>query len=435
MTWLVRYRTGRYLRSSLFLAPTASILLALAFAPLVRWIDDETRWTLLGFSPAGASAVVSALSSSLLALIVFAFSILLLAIQIAGGQLSPRVIARIFRTRLLKVTLSAFVFSYTYSLAALARIGDRVPQLPVALAIAASLSSLAIFIYLVQRIGEEFRPGTVMTLVAAETRRVIDAMYPDPFTPEGGEHAKLSLDASKADRVIVRSKSSAVVLAFDAEGLRDLATRAGCVIELVPQVGDFVPVGEPLFRIHGVHGLSGPGASAVSDRALRDSVAFGIERTMEQDPAFGFRIVVDIASKALSPAINDPTTGVLAVDQLHHLLQLVGSRQLDTGVVRDTSGEVRLVYRTPDWEDFVTLAATEIRVYGATNPQVTRRLRAMYDHLLSVVPAKRAEALRREVALLQSTIEKAWSSPADRAIAGAADRQGFGGRSTDANFR
>ncbi len=220
----------------------------------------------------------------------------------------------------------------------------------------------------------------------------------------------------------MQRKGSGVVLAFDAEGLRDLAARAGCVVELVPQVGDFLAVGDPLFRLYG------PGAAAVDESALRDSVALGIERTMEQDPAFGFRIIVDIASKALSPAINDPTTGVLAVDQLHHLLSMVSRRQLDTGVVRDASGEVRFVHRTPDWEDFVTLAGTELRIYGATNPQVTRRLRAMYDQLLRVVPPERAEALRRERDLLEETISGTWSSPRDREIAGAPDSQGFGGR-------
>ncbi len=426
MSWLTRHRLRRYLRSSLFLAPAGSIVLALAVAPVVRWIDDRTQWTLLGFGAGGASAVLSGLSSSLLALIVFAFSILLLAIQIAGGQLSPRIIARVFRMPLLKVILSGFVFSYAYSLAALSRIGERVPQLPVALAIAASLASLAVFIYLVQRIGEAFRPGTVMAKIAAETRDVLDAMYPRALAPGEGEHVALSLDPSRADRIVFQQKVSGVVLAFDAEGLRAVATRAGCVVELVPQVGDFLAVGEPLFRLYG------PGASSVAERKLRDSVALGVERTMEQDPAFGFRIIVDIASKALSPAINDPTTGVLAVDQLHHLLSMVSRRQLDTGVVRDASGEVRFVYRTPDWEDFVTLAATELRIYGATNPQVTRRLRAMYDQLLRVVPAERAEALEREVALLQSTLDGTWSNASDRAIAGASDLQGFGSRAKGA---
>lgn len=423
MNWLTRHRVRQYVRSALFIPPVASIALALIVAPIVRWIDDQTRWTLLGYQAGGASAVVSNLSSSLLALIVFAFSILLLAIQIAGGQLSPRVIARIFRIRLLKVTLSVFVFAYTYSLAALSRIGDRVPQLPVAISILASLVSLGLFIYLVQRIGEAFRPGIVMSKIAAETRDVIDAMYPHPFDPAGGEHAAISLDRSRPDRVVSLRKRWGVVLAFDTDGLLAMATRARCVIELVPQVGDFLPVEEATFRLYG------SGAATLDEQALRECVALGVERTMEQDPAFGFRIIVDIASKALSPAINDPTTGVLAVDQLHHLLHFLSKRQLDTGVVRDSSGEVRLVYRTPDWEDLVTLAATEPRIYGATNPQVTRRLRAMYDHLLRVVPAERAEVLRREVALLDSTLEGAWTNLTDRGIAGTHDRQGFGGSS------
>jgi uncharacterized membrane protein len=422
VTWLERHRLRRYLKSSLFIAPIASIVLALAVAPVVRWIDDVTRWPVFGFGAAGASAVISALASSLLSLIVFAFSILLLAIQIAGGQLSPRIIARVFQGRILKSTVAAFVFSYTYSLAALSRIGERVPQLPVAIAIFASLTSLALFIYLVQRVGEGFRPGMLMTRVAAETRRVIDAVYPRPFSPGGGEHAGLSLALGSADRIVEQRKTAGVVLAFDVDGLAALGARAGCVVELVPQVGDFVPVGEPLFRIYGA------GAAGVDERALRDCVALGVERTIEQDPAFGFRIIVDIASKALSPAINDPTTGVLAVDQLHHLLQLVAGRQLDTGVVRDASGAVRLLYRTPDWEDFVTLAATELRIYGATNPQVTRRLRAMYGQLLHAVPAERATALRHEVALLEATIEATWANPADRLMAGLGDLQGFGSR-------
>ena len=422
MTWLARYRVRKFVRESVFLLPGASMVAALVLAPLVRVFDERTRPTLFGFTATGASALVSGLSSSLFALIVFTFSILLLAIQIAGGQLSPRIIARVFSAPKLKVALTLFTFSYTYALAALSRIGDRVPQLPVAFAVAAGVASLGFFLYLVQRLGEAFRPGTVMTLVAAKARLVIDEMYPRPFASSEGEHASLALDRSRPDRVVVQRRHSGVVLAFHADGLCAFAARAGCVVELVPQVGDFLAVGDPLFRVYGA------ASSALREEDLHGCVALGIERTIEQDPAFGFRIIVDISSKALSPAINDPTTGVLAVDQLHQLLAFVAGRQLDTGVVRDSSGEVRLVYRTPDWEDFVTLAATEPRIYGAKNPQVTRRLRSMYDQLLRVVPAARANALRHEVALLESTLADGWPNASDRAIAGASDSQGFGGR-------
>ena len=104
--------------------------------------------------------------------------------------------------------------------------------------------------------------------------------------------------------------------AFDVVGRTELARRRDCLVELV-------------------------------------SVALGPERTIEQDPAFALRIIVDIGSKALSPAINDATTAVLAIDQLHHLVHKLGLRRLDTGIVRDREGRVRLRYRAPEWEDFV----------------------------------------------------------------------------------
>ena len=212
-----------------------------------------------------------------------------------------------------------------------------------------------------------------------------------------------------------------MLLAFDLEGLVALAREAECVVELVPQVGDFVAAGSPLFRIFG--GKGGPSASA-----LCQSVALGQERTMEQDPAFAFRIIVDIASKALSPAINDPTTAVLAIDQIHHLLRSVGGRHLDEGLAHDRSGALRLVYRTPDWEDFVYLAVTEIRQFGGTSIQVARRLRAMLENLTEVLPPERTALLRSELTLLQRSAERFFPEPEDQALADVSDLQGVGGK-------
>jgi len=160
---------------------------------------------------------------------------------------------------------------------------------------------------------------------------------------------------------------------------------------------------------------------------LRNSVAFGPERTLEQDPTFAFRIIVDIASKALSPAINDPTTAVLALDQIHHLLRLVGSRQLDTGQDRDAAGRLRLVYRTPDWEDFVSLAVTEIRQFGGASIQIARRLHAMLNNLIQTLPEDRAVLLRQELSLLHRSAQRFFLEPEDRALADIGDVQGMGG--------
>ena len=105
--------------------------------------------------------------------------------------------------------------------------------------------------------------------------------------------------------------------------------------------------------------------------------------------------MVDIASKGLSPAINDPTTAVLAIDQIHHLLRNVGSRHLDDERVRDAAGRVRLVYRTPAWEDFVQLAVTEIRHFGGESIQIARRLRAMLENLIQTLPESESRCCAR----------------------------------------
>jgi len=123
-------------------------------------------------------------------------------------------------------------------------------------------------------------------------------------------------------------------LTVDLATLIRAAETSNGVIVFAPQVGDFVAVDEPLFKLYG-------GALAVNDETLRSTLEFGSERTLEQDPTFAFRIVIDIALKALSPAINDPTTAVLAIDQLHRLLRLVGKRHLRTDEISDASGRLR----------------------------------------------------------------------------------------------
>jgi uncharacterized membrane protein len=188
----------------------------------------------------------------------------------------------------------------------------------------------------------------------------------------------------------------------------------------MPEVGDFIAAGDPLFRIY-------EGGGDLTDGALQDLVAIGHERTLEQDPMFAFRIIVDIANKALSPAVNDPTTAVLAIDQIHHLLRDIGNRYLAEGYERDAKGKLRLIYRTPNWEDFVLLGTTEIRQYGDESIQVQRRLRAMLENLIETLPARRAPVLQRELALLTTSSKRSFPDLDDQNLAEAADLQGIGG--------
>jgi uncharacterized membrane protein len=259
-------------------------------------------------------------------------------------------------------------------------------------------------------------------------RKVIESVYPRLF--DGSPPIPRVFDdvPDREPSLTIASPNAGVVLAFYAEGLASIARGAGCMIELVPQVGDFIAAGDPLFNVFN-------NADGLTPDSICQCVAVGQERTHEQDPALGIRIVVDIAAKALSPAINDPTTGVLAIDQIHHLLRQVGKRHLDEGVIRDESGKTRLVYRTPDWEDFVKLAVTEIRQFGGSCIQIVRRLRAMLENLIETLPEERTVILRRELVVLERTAERFFPDPEDRALAAAGDSQGMGGTSEWAHKR
>jgi len=190
------------------------------------------------------------------------------------------------------------------------------------------------------------------------------------------------------------------------------------MIRLIPQVGDFVAIGNPLFSIYG---------GCLTHDELRQSVAFGAERTIEQDPGFVFRIIVDIAIKALSPAINDPTTAVACIDQLHRLLRRIGERDLGDGKIRDGQGMIRVVFPTPDWEDFVHLTMSEIHHYGADSIQIVRRLRAMLADLLEHLPEQRAPEIRAHLEMLDRSVARNFIDPAERELAMFGDYKGVGG--------
>jgi len=280
---------------------------------------------------------------------------------------------------------------------------------------------LVVFLYLIDHVGKALRPSGALQSVGLLGRAVIENVYPQRLAESRETPAETSEVLRGPPTYTIVNPGAGVVLAFDVQGLVSLAGRIDCVIEMVPQVGDFVAAEDPLFRLFG-RGASPP------ERELCQSVALGQERTPEQDPAFAFRILVDIASKGLSPGINDPTTAVLAIDQIHHLLRLVGNRRLDDGRVRDAAGRLRLVYRTPDWEDFVHLAVTEIRHFGGASIQVARRMRAMLESLIASLAEERAALLRQELALLHRTAERSFPEPADRSLAEVSDFQGVGGK-------
>jgi uncharacterized membrane protein len=429
MDWNRWYSLKSYLRSSLWTVPLIAVAIYGVVKPLTemlgRWmirqgmLDPKTG--LLGLSMTGARSLVGDIVSADMAFLVFTFGSLLVAIQVAGGQYTPRIIATtLLRDNIIRGISGLFVFTLLFANRTLGWMGENeVHQLQVFIAALFGFSSVVAFLFLIDYAAKFLRPVSLVARVGEQGIAVIESVYPAPTT---GGSTLPELDEARGvpDRIVLQRGKSGIVLAVNLEGLVAKARRTNVAIEFVPQVGDFVAVDEPLFHLYG-------NAGAIDENRLRTLVAFGTERTMEQDPMFAFRILVDIALKALSAAINDPTTAVLAIDQLHRLLRMVGKRSLHVEEIVDSSGQVRVILRTPNWDDFVHISFREIRQCGAGSIQIARRLRAAIGNLMQSLPEHRHDALRVELALLDRAIASKHPFPEDLALARIPDSQGLGG--------
>jgi uncharacterized membrane protein len=373
------------------------------------------------YSEAGIIAAMDWVITATITFMTFAFGTLLVAIQVSSGVLTPRIVATaLLRNNIIRGSVGLFIYAMVLALAVKLRVGS-VPMFLVSFVAILGVVSAAVFLFLIDYSARMLRPVSILARIARLGLEVIEHDYPRRF-----EHTSVTAPAPQPlglpERTVRHRGRSAIIIAVNQTALIEAARRADGLIEMVPHVGDFIIVGAPLFRLHG-------GAAALDDHLLRGQVALGPERTIEQDSTFAVRVVVDIALKALSPAINDPTTAVLSIDQLHQLLHAVGGRALSDAGLRDSDGHVRLILHTPEWEDFVQLAFSEIRQYGLGNFQVARRLRAMIEHLLRDLPEARRAALRLELDLLDRTLQALYRFPEDLALARIPDPQGLGSAS------
>jgi uncharacterized membrane protein len=418
MTWLQRYRLLHYLRNSIWVYPMIALVAGFVLAQGLLRLEATLGWVDTHDSDS-VRAVLGTLAGATFTFIVFVCSSLLLVLQLASAQLTPRIIGMLFADSVTKLSLAFFVFTFSFAMTVLVRVGDSAPPFAANIAGWSAAGCICVFIYLIDHIGKLLRPSGALRSVASRGHKVIEDVYPRRLNGSPSTSSESFVLPGKTPVRTIVSVRDGVVLALDVRGIVARAVRHDCVIELMPQVGDYVAPGDLLFRIY--DGRDFPA------EALRHSIAIGAERTMEQDPAFAIRVIVDIAAKGLSPAINDPTTAVLAIDRLHHLLRHIGRRHLDDARVRDATGRVRLFYHTPDWADFVALAVTEIRHFGGSSIQVTRRMRGMLENLIRTLPENRSAALQAELVLLKKTTERLFHEPEDRAMAEVSDLQGVGG--------
>lgn len=277
MSWNQLYRLRSYLRSSLWIVPFIAIPLEFITARLLRDLDHWLGWSFLGFSAQGAEAMLQALITATMSFVVFTFGSMLVAIQVASGQLTPRIIATtLLQDNVVRYSVGLFVFAFLYVIAAAGRMDTRVDQLAVFVAACLGVACIGTLLYLIDYAAKLLRPITILARVSRHGLAVIESVYPEtsigPHEPQSGRET-----IGPPARTIYHQGASQVVLAIRVGTLLTKAEKSNGVIEFIPQVGDFVAVDEPLFNLYG-------GAAAIDERDLRAAIAFGPERTIEQRP-------------------------------------------------------------------------------------------------------------------------------------------------------
>jgi uncharacterized membrane protein len=373
-----------------------------------------------GAGAAAALAVLSAIASGMMPLTGLVFSLAFVMVQFSATAYSPRLVSWLAGSAIMSHSLGIFTATFLYALAALAWVDrggtGRVPLLTVWVAIVLMLVSVVFFVMLVERLSM-LQISRVLAYAGDHGRAVIERDYSPVERPP--DEIEREEELPPVAQVLVHHGGPAVIQALDLRRMVALAVREKAILAMALAVGDTVADGMPLLRVHGSEG-------PLSERRLRRLVRLGTERTFEQDPKYAIRILVDIAIRALSPAINDPTTAVQALDQIEDLMIRIGRRKLSAGRLRDAEGNLRLEFPVPSWEDFLALAFDEIRFYGATSIQVMRRMRALLQDLMEHVPGERRRALERYLARVDKGIQKNFEEAEDRKDALEEDRQGLG---------
>lgn len=418
---LRRLRYTERVWSSLWFVPAVCTFAAYCVARVVLAIDlevqvvDEIGW-LTGDRVQAASELAKTVSVAMLTFMGVVFTTTLVAIQLAGGQYSPRVVRVFVRSRLTQLTLGCFLATFVFSLHATVALNDReqVPSLTVLVTIGMLVLTLVAFLAFLHGMTRMLRVQYLLTMVTTSGRESVAASFPLAV-----EYAPAPRPADVAGDVLRTTGHTGVVQAIDRTALVALAARYDGWIEVLVESGEYLGNGTPVARLHSTtpHQVSGDDVAA--------HFLLGAERTLIHDPAFVFRQLVDIAIRALSPAVNDPTTAVQSIDRINDLLGDVCRRPDPSGWYFDSTGVVRLRLREEQAARLMELGYVEIIRFGADSPQVVRRLHAAFDVLAGLAREDLHPTVERLRTMLDEAVAVGMPS-AFREVSATPDRLGLG---------
>lgn len=357
--------SGLLFRPGLIILAFAVVAAALPIAEL-GLAPAASAW--LATEPSSAQVILGTIAGSMMTIVSVVYSILLVALSLASMQFSTRVLGGMMRSRVSQNVLGLFAGTFVYCLLLLRAVhADPVSQVPgiaLSLALALALTSLGGLVYFIHYIVQAIQAYHLVDRIASDTEVVIDAVFAET-NPAASEVVPAP---RQPDAIVVVAETSGYIQALDIEGLRRLVPAGGRIVVSHP-MGAFVARGLPLAFIEG---------GVVNAEAIRAAFDLGPVRTLQDDVEFGLRQIVDIGLKAISPAVNDPSTAATCIDHLGRLLIRLAARNAPASQVGG------LVVPQPAHVDLIDLAFEQLRQYGKTDMAIALRLLRVLADVASV---------------------------------------------------
>jgi uncharacterized membrane protein len=415
--WLPDWRREA-LRTTLWLVPTLLTLAAGALFVVTYALDRAAyhgeitfpAWMDQGSADAGRQ-VLSAIAAGVITVAGVVFSVTIVVLTLASQQFGPRMLRNFIRDLGTQVSLGAFVATFVYAVLALGAIsGTFVPHLTITVCLFLLLVDTGVLIYFIHHIAVTIQLPQVMAGISKDLRAAIDADFAAP--PSAGTTPAEIVEVSSRlseDGVTVCAGTSGYLQHIRHDGLVEIAAANEGVVQLPYRTGHFVTAGLPMARVWPP--ASAPAVAAALERAH----IVGPHRTLTQDPVFAVDQLVEIAIRALSPAVNDTFTALTCIDWLTDGLCLVTRRHLPDGVHRDATGRIRLVELPPSYSRIVNRACDKIRQAGRGMPAVLiRQLDGMAKVLATCQSAEQSRVLLRQVEMIARAGESDIAEPNDR---------------------
>jgi uncharacterized membrane protein len=399
-----------YTRGSLWVLPTLCVLIALVAGILLSLVDVGPTSPLAFQGTADdARSLLSAITSTMVTVIALLLGLAVVALQLSSTQFSPRLLRNFLRDRPNQLVLGVFVGTFAYSAAGLFTVGvsegqrsDQFPRFAVTVAVVLLFVSLALLVFFADHLAHSIQVDHIMRVVEHTTLPLIHDL-------SGGATQSPAVPATAA---AVPSRTSGYVQVVYIEQLLKEASARQIHVRVRPRVGEHVVAGATLAWIWPASQAGAAPDAHAFIAVLARTVRIGFERTLEQDPGFGVRQLVDTACKALSPAVNDPYTAIQAVEHLAVLFSALAGRPLGDHVAHHTAGTVTIPGRS--FAEHLTLGVGLVRRYGAAEPTVVQALlRLLSATLAATHDPQRWTTIEEQAQLLVTDAERAVAQPAD----------------------